>query len=241
MSPTTRRACGQLLTATLKHAVIRKLIPYNPAADVPKARLEHKEANFLTADQIGAFLSASKGHRLYALFALAIGTGMRQGELLGLRWDDLDLDAGTVTVNRSLAQIKNEFVLKEPKSITSRRTISLPMFAVIALRDHRAAMLAEGNIGAVAVFCTRNGNFIAKTNLIRKVFQPILKAADLPAIRFHDLRHSHASNLLALGHSLKAVSQRLGHANVELTLRVYAHVMPAEDRSIADGLNKLFA
>lgn len=196
------------------------------------------------------------GNPLYALFAVALGTGMRQGELLGLRWDDIDFEKGTVAVQRSLAQLRGQFVLKEPKSKRSRRSVALPRFALDALRDHRAAMLKEGNIAA-PVFCTRTGQFIGKSNLIGQVFKPAVRRANaaaaskaeaagvtpevLPDIRFHDLRHTHATTLLSKGHSLKAVSQRLGHANVELTLRVYAHVLPTDDQKLADSLDKMLA
>jgi integrase len=229
----TRKMVGVLLTAALRHAVRLQLIPFNPAADVVKARPDEREMAYLTGPQAKLFLAAARPCRLYALFALAVGSGMRQGELLGLQWPDIDFDRGTVAVQRSLAQVGGRFILKEPKSKRSRRTIQLPKFALDALREHRAAMLREGNIGA-HVFCTRTGQPIGKSNLIRQVFRPVLgranagaaKRADesgtgpavLPDIRFHDLRHTHATGLLAAGHSIKAVSQRLGHATVELTL-----------------------
>jgi integrase len=246
---------GVLLTGALRHAVQLKLIPFNPAADVVKARPEEKEMPFLSESQAKLFLDTAQGRRLYALFALAVGSGMRQGELLGLQWADIDFDKGTVSVQRSLAQIKGKFVVKEPKSKRGRRTIKLPKFALDALTGHRQAMLNEGNIAA-PVFCTRTGQYIGKSNLIRQVFKPILKRANeraakeakergaepalLPAIRFHDLRHTHATSLLAQGHSIKAVSQRLGHASIELTLRVYAHVLPTDDGVLADGLDRMF-
>jgi integrase len=145
--------------------------------------------------------------------------------------------------------------LKEPKSKRSRRSIKLPRFVLTELQQHRQAMLKEGNITA-PVFCTRTGQFIGKSNLIRQVFKPIIKRANvkaieaakkaeaeparLPDIRFHDLRHTHATSLLAQGHSIKADSQRLGHASIELTLRVYAHVLPTDDEVLADGLDRLF-
>jgi integrase len=180
---------------------------------------------------------------------------MRQGQLLGLQWSDLDLDKGTVTVSRSLAQIKGQCILKEPKSKRSRRTIAPPRIVVSALRDHRQAVLKEGNFAA-PVFCTRTGNFIAKSNLIRQVHKPIVHRANeraveavknegrqpdlLPGIRFHDPRHTHATNLLAQGHSVKAVSQRLGHGSIEITLRVYSHVLPEDDAALAEGLDRMF-
>jgi integrase len=239
----------------MRHAVRLKLIAFNPAADVTKARPEDREMLFLTEPQAKLFLDAARGHRFYPLFALAIGSGMRQGELLGLQWSDLDLEKGAVTVSRSLAQIKGQFILKEPKSKRSRRTITLPRFVVNALRDHRQTILKEGNIAA-PVFCTRTGNFIAKSNLIRQVHKPIVRRANeraveaaknqgtqpdlLPDIRFHDLRHTHATNLLAQGYAIKAVAQRLGHASIEITLRVYAHVLPTDDAALAEGLDRMF-
>jgi integrase len=251
----TRKMAGTLLTSALRHAVRLKLIPFNPAADVVKARPEEKEMRFLTEPQAKQFLDAARGARLFALFALAVGSGMRQGELLGLQWPDIDFDKGTLSVQRSLAQVKGQFVLKEPKSKRSRRTIKLPRFTLDALQQHRQAILKEGNIGA-PVFCTKTGNYIGKSNLIRQVFKPALARANekatgaakehggqpalLPDIRFHDLRHTHATGLLAQGHSIKAVSQRLGHASIELTLRVYAHVLPTDDDALADGLERMF-
>jgi integrase len=234
----TRRAVGMLLTNALRAAVKRKLIPFNPAADVTKARAEYREMKFLTDAESKRLLEAARPHRLYALFALALGSGMRQGEILGLQWGDIDFDKGTVSVVRSLSKVTGAFILKEPKSKHSRRTVTLPKFALDALHAHRARMLAEGNISA-PVFCTSTGHFIYNTNLTRKVFRPMLKRAGLPAVRFHDLRHSHATNLLAKGFSIKAVSQRLGHAKVEITLAVYTHVLPTDDAVLADGLEKM--
>lgn len=238
-SADARKRTGTVLTNALRHAVRLKLIPFNPASDVVKAKPENREMLFLNEGQVRQFLGAAQGNRLYALFALAVGSGMRQGELFALKWADIDLDAGTVSVQRSVAEVKGEFVVKEPKSRSGRRTITLPPFAVDALRQHRAAMLAEGNIAA-PVFCTGNGNYISKSNMIRKAFKPVLKRAGLPDIRFHDLRHTHASLLLSQGQSIKAVSHRLGHSKADVTLRVYAHVMPADDKKLAEGLNRLF-
>jgi integrase len=253
----TRKMSGVTLTNALRHAVRVKLIPYNPAADVVKARPEDKEMLYFTEAQTRFFLNVARDNRLYGLFALAVGSGMRQGELLGLQWPDIDFDKGTLAVRRSLAQLKKEFVLKEPKSKRSRRIITLPRFVLDTLIQHRAKMLAEGqDVHGGTVFVTRNGTYIAKSNLIRHSFKPIIKAANkkateeaekkqlrpelLPELRFHDLRHTHATALLNRGHSIKAVSQRLGHASIELTLKVYAHVLPTDDGVLADHLERMF-
>jgi integrase len=251
----TRKMAGTLLGNALRHAVRLKLIAFNPAADVAKARPDEKEMLFFTETQARLFLEAAQTHRLYALFTVAVGSGMRQGELLALQWADIDFDKSAVTVCRTLSQLKGEFILKEPKSKRSRRTITLPRFALDALLEHRHAMLKEGNIAA-PVFCTGSGNFINRSNLLAKMFKPIIARANekavklaaerktepalLPELRFHDLRHTHATTLLARGHSIKAVSQRLGHASIEITLKVYAHVLPTDDAALAEGLDRIF-
>jgi integrase len=152
----TRRMSGTLLVNVLKHAVELQLIGSNPVRDVAKARSDEKEMRFLTEPQSRVFLGAAKGRRPHAFFALAIGSGMRQGELLGLQWNDIDFPAGTIAVVRTLGTVNNQFVLKEPKRKRSRRTIKIPAFVITALQTHRAAMLEEGN-NANPVFCTRSG------------------------------------------------------------------------------------
>jgi integrase len=239
----TRKMAGTVLHNAMRQAVRLRLILHNPCADVPRANPGEKEMQILTEQQVKAFLKAAKNRRLYALFALALGSGMRQGELLGLQWPDIDFDKGTLAVQRSLAQVKREFILKEPKSRASRRTIRLPTFALTALLDYRKLMLAEGqDVKSGTVFVTKTGTYLAKSNLIRQVFRPILEqAGQLPAIRFHDLRHTHASILLARGESIKAVSRRLGHSDVAMTLRVYAHLLPDADGTLAETAQRAFA
>lgn len=253
----TRRAAGVVLSAALKHAAVKlKLIPFNPAADVTKAKLPGKEMLHLTERQAKLLLEAARPHRLYALFAVALGGGLRQGELLGLQWADVDFTAGTVKVGRSLAWVKGKPVLKEPKTKHSRRTIALPPFAVDALRSHRQAAQKAG-LTAAPVFCTCTGTYIFKSNFVRRVFRPLVKKANqldadraaeskgqpdpLPAgLRFHDLRHTHASRLISGGHSVKAVSRRLGHAGIDITLKVYAHLMPDDDGKLAAAVEAMF-
>ena len=182
--------------------------------------------------------------RNHALYAIALGSGCRLGELLALSWADIDFEKGTVDVRRSLSQVKSEFIVKEPKSQSSRRTVTVPAFVVTALRDHRAAALKAGLITA-PVFCTRNATYLNKTNVRREFLALVKRANDtarekaektntepalIPAgVRFHDLRHSHATALIASGESIKAVSRRLGHADITITLKVYVHVLPADD------------
>lgn len=235
----TQKMTLVLLSNALRHAVRLRLIPHNPAADIPKAKPAEKEIDILTADQCKKLLASAKSRRLYALFALALGTGMRQGEMLAVGWDSIDFERGQLTVRQSLAEVQSKFILKEPKSKRSRRTIKLPAFVIEALREHQKAMEKEGH-GSPFCFVTKNGSHIGKSNLTRQVFHPILKTAKLKHVKFHALRHSHASALLQEGASIKAVSQRLGHSTVELTLRVYFHLLPDADDSLAGMTDKLF-
>ncbi len=236
-----RKMAGMLLTNALGYAARKRLIPFNPAGEV-KPKPSARDINPLTEEQAKKLLMASRPHRLHALFAVALGAGLRQGEILGLPWSAVDFERGAVTVKRSLAQTKKGLVLKEPKSQQSRRTIRLPAFVVQALREHRDRMAKDGRPveGEEAVFVSRKGTWIRKSNLIRYVFHPLLERAGLPLIRFHDLRHTHATGLLRRGRSIKAVSRRLGHSTVELTLRVYVHVLPADDDELAAEPDALY-
>ena len=251
----TRKSAGVVLGIALRNAVRLKLITSNPAADVRKPRSAFREMVFMTPSQARRFLATAKGSRNYALYAVALGSGERQGELLALSWGDLNLDAGMMDVRRALSQVKNEFVLKEPKSRCSRRTVTLPEFVVNALRDHRQAALKAGLIAA-PMFATKNGTYLQKSNVLRE-FKSLVKVANedatkkaaetkaevdlIPAgVRFHDLRHTHASCLIGAGHSIKAVSRRLGHADITITLKVYAHLMPDDDVKLASGAGVLF-
>jgi integrase len=241
------------------------MIPFNPAADVAKAKPAEREMKCMTETQGKRFLAAGEKQGLYPLFVTALGTGMRQGELLGLQWSDIDIEKGTLEVKRSLGWLRKdngpnepksvEPLLKEPKSKAGKRTIALPSFVLRALTDHRTAMFKAGRITA-PVFCTRTGKHIDKKNVLRSFRNVVEKtnAAEqelatkenrqpdvIPEeIRFHDLRHTHASCLIAAGHSIKAVSRRLGHGSVEVTLRVYSHLMPNDDAKLANGVEAMF-
>jgi integrase len=194
----------------------------------------------MTDDQVRQFLEAARRSRYYALFALAVATGMRQGELLALQWPDVDFENNTVTVRRTVLRVKGRHVVKEPKTKASRRTIIVPAFAMNALHEHRKKIMAKGFVDR-PVFCSLQGGIMSAQNLRKKTFKPILQRAGLPDMRFHDLRHTHASTLLSKGKSIKAVSRRLGHSNVTTTLQVYAHVLPGDDLALAETVQTMYA
>jgi integrase len=239
VSDYTRRMAGVILNQALRKAVKLRLITVNPAAEVEKPTKPDPEIKVLDDKQVHRLLDAARGRPCYPLIAVAIGTGMRQGEILGLHWSDVDLDKGTLTVRQSLARIKTKFIFKEPKTKSGRRKITLPAFVVDALHDLRTRMLAKGHIDKT-VFCTRSGKPISRHNLLIQWWRPLLKDAKLPAVRFHDLRHTHASTLISQGESIVAISKRLGHSKVTMTLSVYSHLMPNDDVILAERVQKSY-
>jgi integrase len=251
----TRKSAGVILSAALKRAVELRLIPFNPAGEVKKARPAAREMAFMTQPQAKRFREAARKNQNYALFAVALGTGARQGELLALTWADVDFDRGTIEIRRALARVKGKAVVKEPKSRASRRSVTLPVFAREALREHREQALKGGRI-AGPVFCTRSLGHLDRKNVLR-AFRTIVARTnsaeheradkvqaqpDLipPSLRFHDLRHTHATGLIAAGNSIKAISRRLGHSNINVTLNVYGHLLPDDDAKLAGQADALF-
>jgi integrase len=185
----------------------------------------------LDAEQAKRFLETSRGNRLEALYVLAVTAGLRIGELLGLMWEDLDLDAETLRVRRTKSQAKSGPTFTSPKN-GKGRSIRLTQRAVEALKSHKAAQNAERlKLGDLwenndLVFCTTAGRPLDFRNVATASFKPLLKKAGLPDIRFHDLRHTCATLLLSRGHHPKLVQELLGHASVAMTLDRYSHVLP---------------
>jgi integrase len=240
LSPRTVQIIHAILHRALKQAHRWDMVPQNVAAAVDRPKAPKKEMQFLTPEQVERFWEVAEQDRLYALYVLAATTGMRQGELLGLQWSDIDLAQATLSVQRTLKNVRGTMSVGEPKTAAGRRTITLPEFAVQALREHRKRMLAEGLTASPWVFCDTQGGPIQKRNLVRRSFKPLLKEAELPDIRFHDLRHTATSLLLAKGVHPKIVQERLGHSRISVTLDTYSHVMPTLQRDAADKLDELF-
>jgi integrase len=177
----------------------------------------------LSADEARTLLEASQGGKYEALYALALSTGARRGELLGLKWSDFDLEVGRLSITRSLQRIEKRLQLTEVKTAKSRRTIPLPQYAIRALRAHRARQaqqrLASGSqwrdtLGLV--FTNRDGGFVEPVGLHRD-FHRILDKVKLPAMKFHGLRHASASLMLREGVPLKTIQELLGHSSIAVT------------------------
>jgi integrase len=191
-----------------------------------------------SAQELRRFLENIQDDRLYAAFLLAATTGMRRGELLGLHWRDTDLDAARVSIRRTLITVGYELAWSTPKTDRGRRNVALDPATAETLRTHRARQLEERLVLGSAyqdddlVFCQPDGTPVHPDSL-SGFFERLVAAADVPRIRLHDLRHTHASLALAAGVHPKVVSERLGHADIALTLNTYSHAIPALQETAA--------
>ncbi len=231
--PAWRRYVRAVLRSALAEAERQELVSRNVARLVRLQTPPRKEVRPLTPEQTQTLLQEIAGDRLEALFQLAIATGMRQGELLGLTWPDVDLEAGTLTVRRSLKRYDGAYHLDDIKTDRSRRTLALAPPLVAALRRHRRAQIVR--FSWRLVFVTRNGQPLNGTN-VTHTLQRHLKRAGLPRIRFHDLRHGAATYLLGAGVGMKEVSDLLGHQQMSTTADIYAHMLPEARRVAMDKL-----
>lgn len=192
----------------------------------------------LTEKEVKRLLKVAKGNRLEALIVLALTTGMRQGELFALRWSDVDLQRKTLSVQRSAQEIDGDIRFVEPKTDLSRRRISLSKIAVNALKSRGAIAKREGH-GSELVFPSPRGDVLRKSNFIRREWEPMRTAAGIPNARFHDLRHTAASLLLAEGVNPKVVQEMHGHASIRLTLDTYSHLIPTMQAGAADAFDRM--
>jgi integrase len=188
--------------------------------------------NPLSSDQTRAFLRAVSGDRFEALYVLAVHAGLRAGELLGLKWEDVDLEGGTLQVRRTLSETRTGHVFEAPKN-GKGRNIKLTVGAVDALKQHKATRNAERLKAGPTwedkglIFPSQRGTTMNARNLTARSFKPILKRTGLPDIRLHDLRHACVTLLLSRGVHPKFVQELLGHATIAITLDTYSHVLPA--------------
>jgi integrase len=221
------------------------MIPRNVAEVVKAPRPSPEEIRPLSREQTKTLLEVVKGEdRFEALYVLAVTTGLRQGELLGLKWEDVDLRDGVVQVRRTLARHQTRLLLGEPKTKRSRRTVQLTEAAVKALNGHFARQMVQRTLlGELyehhgLVFATQKGTLVNPTNLRKRSFEPLLEKAGLPAIRFHDLQHTCATLLLSRNVNPKIVLEMLGHATIAITLDTYSHVLPNMQKGAARALEE---
>jgi integrase len=247
LSASTVRKLHDILRRGLAQAVDWHLTPRNVADVVKPPRPLAKEMVALSADETGRLLDAAAEDRLEALYKLAVHTGMRQGEMLALRWQDVDLENAVVSVRRTLTRSGGKVTFGEPKTKKSRRSIRLTPQATEALRAHLERQLRDMEIlgdryrDQGLVFTTDTGAPINPSNLRQRSFAPLLKSAGLPHMRFHDLRHTCATLLLSRGVHPKFVQELLGHATIAITLDTYSHVIPSMGDATAKAMEDALA
>lgn len=228
------KKCSEVLATALEVAVSEHKISVAPTANAAKPKVLRPEIEVFVDDEVRELLKASATDPLDALYKVAIGTGAREGEILALELADFDQAAGAIRIVKMLDERSGgEFVLQPPKSKSGVRTIDLPAFAIEALRAHIKGREAG------PLFTTRTGNYISKSNFVRSYWKPLVAAAGVRYRKFHTLRHTHASRLLADGVDPAEVAKRLGD-RIETVMRVYAHWVPSGRSGTAKRVDAIY-
>jgi integrase len=237
LAPKTVRNLHVILRKALHDAVRWSLIPRNPAemADPPRMRGSASRIKTWNADEARAFLAHVQSDEHFTAWLLALTTGMRRGEILGLRWDDVDFERAQLSIRQTLVNVAYEVKLSSPKTLRSRRSLALDPATLKALREHRERThhleRSDETFGHL-VFIRDDGQWI-HPDRFTQLFDKHVRQAKLKRIRFHDVRHTYATLALTAGVHPKIVSERLGHATVAFTLDVYSHVVPGMQQDAA--------
>jgi integrase len=243
LSPTTVRHIRSVLRNALNRAVRWSLIARNPVSLTDPPRQDRRRVVPLSPEEAQAVLGAARGHRLEALVTVGLFLGLRQGEILGLRWADVDLDAGTLRVVQALQRIDGKLTTKAPKTEKSRRRLTLPPSVVAALRAHRDRQAFERQTAGVYwhetgfVFTTTIGTPLDPRNVLR-IWHGLLKVAGVPRRSFHVTRHTAVSLLIAEGIPLKIIQEVLGHSLLSTTADIYGHLFPQAFTEAAEAMER---
>lgn len=234
-----------VLNRAMRDAVRWGLIATNPIADARKPIKQKNEMKAWQPDELGRFINATKSDRQSGTWHLLATTGLRRGEILGLQWEDIDFDKNTLTVRRTRVKIGATVYQETPKSIAGHRTISLDSQTINALKQQKARQAQEklalggGWLDSQGHVVTEPDGSLVDPHRLSQRFQAILKRHDLPKIRLHDVRHSYVVAARRAGVDVKTVSQRIGHADVNVTLTVYDHVFNEDDVQAANNTAEL--
>ena len=245
LSTTTVHHVHAILHRAFDQAVRWDYMVRNLADLVDAPAMARTKMRALSAEEARRLLAAAAGDRLEAMVVLAVSSGMRRGELLALRWRDVDLEGSTLSVTGSLGRAHGELQIGEPKTGSSRRSIELTRQAVEALARRRDIQASEREAAGTAwserdlVFTTLSGTPIEAGNFLRRHYWPMLKRAGLDGVRFHDLRHTAATLMLGRGVHPKVASEMLGHSTVAITLNLYSHVTKTMGREAARAMEEL--
>jgi integrase len=245
LAPRTVADMHAVLRTALAQALKWNLVARNVAALVDSPRIPKKQLNYLTPEQARQFMDSIKGSRWECLYITAISLGLRRGEALGLKWEDVDLDKAVLTVKRAAQRVDHKLQLVELKTKSAYRSINLPAFTVAALRSQYVRQLEERLLAGTRwqetglVFTTSVGTPIEPRNY-KRAFDSALEKAGLEHMRIHDMRHTAASLLLAQGVPPKVISEILGHARVSITLDIYSHLYEPMRKEAAEKMDALF-
>lgn len=245
LSTRSVRYIHSIMTRALKIAVQWEYLPRSIMEAVTPPALKQESPQPWDFDQVAKFFEVASQHRMWALWQMYITTGLRRGEMLGLKWSDVNLEEGYIQINRSLVVTSEGPTIQEPKTKKSRRTVAISESDVEVLREHRIQQLQElmasGNRNPDDwVFLTEEGTHYSPM-CINRLFYRLTKKAGLERITLHTLRHTHATLALDSGVSLKHLSDRLGHSGIQITGDIYGHVLPEGQRQVATALEaKLF-
>jgi len=244
-SPRTTRMIHAVLHRALNHALSLGLVIRNVSDVVTRPKVPRKEMKTLDDYQVRQLIQAAEGSRFQILFWIAVTTGLRQGELLGLKWSDVDWQTGRVQIQRQVQRRKGQgLVFCEPKSASGRRVITLGKATVEKLREHKEKQYQEKVLAGEKwqdynlIFPSPIGTPLDSSNVM-KVYKKCLEKAGLPNLRFHDLRHTAATLMLQQGINPKIVQERLGHSDISLTLNTYSHVLPSMQEEAAEKMDEL--
>ena len=235
LSAKTVRNIHQILSSALKLAQEQRLILTNPAEGCALPRVEHQEMKTLTTVQLASFFREARESGVFELYYLELATGLRRGELLGLKWEDIDLERGDLRVRRQVSRINGEVVEAPLKTKNAYRTLPLAEDTVSVLKEQRRKV---GN--SPWVFPSPNGGPISPDSVLHMLHR-VLKRAGLPKVRFHDLRHTFATLALQNGVDVKTVSGMLGHFSAGFTLDTYAHITSAAQRQAAQTMGSVLS
>lgn len=246
LSPQTVSSIHAILLSALDNAVRWNLIARNVVSLVSAPHIERHEAIVLNAEEAKKLLEIVKGNRMFAIILIAVTTGLRRGEILSLHWNDINLQDGTLYAHRTMNRFAGYgFVENDSKTKSSRRKITLPEVVVDALVEHKSMQdnrrenagpkWVERNL----VFCNATGNYI-QPGYVRIRFHELIAKVGLPAMRFHDLRHSAATILLIMGVHPKVVQELLGHSSIAITMNVYSHLLPSMQGDAMNLVNDVF-
>jgi integrase len=233
----------RVLSSALSQAVRWQMIPTNPATAVRPPRIERATLTTPDPEQVRALVKAAEGSWIHLPILLGAATGMRRGEVFGIRWRDVDLDAAVIRVTGSLQRVGGKLRVVEPKSARGRRTVSIPATVVEVLRQHRKEQAERRLLFGEAwthsdLVIDRGDGKPRDPDTITHYFVDIAKVAKVSGVRFHDLRHAYATSLLRGGVHPKVVSEALGHASTSFTMDVYAHVVPSMQEAAAETIGK---